>query len=344
MSKLVILALSLLSSASSFAGPRVVGNGGVSIVCRDPNSHEITEAYLLDLFETENFGSKMPRSEAAPDMQVEKALGRLNQTQGVQLEITRQVRDIKKSAQFISNPRVGLPLTDDALPRLNLKGCQYEQLAIYNPETNILLIDNEIYSSPKLSRTDAAALWVHEAVYKLDRLLNDSKNSVVSRKLVGRLFSGDSDEGLTQDFDARFSRFVILPGQNILWLDTSQDYSVSLFVTGVPLDTVCRVDQGINFEGLSWSMQNGQSYYPNWSYFKAPWLNRVGPWANGVTFVPRMICQTTDARLEFPDAEFTWIISQGHSELMRVRISGFQRELGSELISSVSDSFLLRFR
>ncbi|MGZ6311753.1 MAG: hypothetical protein ACXWOH_14045 [Bdellovibrionota bacterium] len=81
---------------------------------------------------------------------------------------------------------VGLALINDAFPIITKKGCQYEQLANCGSD-GMIRVDTEIFES--LHPKDRAALYYHEALYKMARDLSGASSSVQTRALVGYLFA-----------------------------------------------------------------------------------------------------------------------------------------------------------
>ena len=63
---------------------------------------------------------------------------------------------------------------------------------LYNGDSNQLDMKEEIFSKLK-TKTDIAATWAHEAIYKILREKNAHTSSKLTRRLVGCLFSDDND-------------------------------------------------------------------------------------------------------------------------------------------------------
>ncbi|MFS4457932.1 hypothetical protein [Bdellovibrio sp. HCB2-146] len=322
MIKFFLTFLISVFASMAFAGPRVVGNGGISVVCRDSQSKQITEAYLLDLFEAESWGEEIPRSTEISELQLEKALKRLNESPGVQYEIRRTLKEIQDRTRILKNPRVGLPLTDDALPELTLKNCQYEQLALYDSASETLKIDGEILSA--LSPTDVAALWVHETLYKLDRRLYDATDSRKARALTRLLFSETATESLISEFNKIFHRFKTVAGQKILWLDHRQDFAIDLIADGVPAGTSCQIP-ALSKEQRNWIAQRDPSRFPNFEYQPAPWRDQVGPWINGAQGSTVIYCTVPHMNVSLTGTRFELKILQGNRELMTLQMQNFER-------------------
>ncbi len=167
-----------------------VGNGGFAHVCRDTRGR-ITSARLLDLWET---NSLRPHSSSAPvETQIENALKKLQTFSPNAYRVVTYRYNIIKNA-VVKTPRP-LSMTEDAFPPYEpARGCKYEQVARFEPVltetgTSGLRINSEIYDSPRFSNSDRAALFVHEAVYLVDRLRNQATNSQRARTLTAHLMS-----------------------------------------------------------------------------------------------------------------------------------------------------------
>ncbi len=172
------------------------GNGGIAYVCRNPMNNTIISARLLDLWEPETF-KPFRDCDTSIEKQIENALAKIKLIPGASDTLVNDRIEIAKLDRFpVTKP---LPLSDDAIPDYAPeKGCAFEQVASYGfvNETGEfkLRIYNEIYDSPMFSNSDRAALWVHEALYALDRELNDTPATPVtdsrkSRRVNARLFS-----------------------------------------------------------------------------------------------------------------------------------------------------------
>ncbi len=167
-----------------------VGNGGFAHVCRD-DSGNITSASLLDLWEAE---SLRPHASDAPvHEQVELALAKLLEFAPNAYRVVGFRYDLLKTAVVKTNRP--LSMTEDAFPPYEpMPGCRYEQVARFEPVltemgTSGLRIFSEIYDHPTFTNSDRAALFVHEAIYLVDRLRNNATNSQRARTLTGHLMS-----------------------------------------------------------------------------------------------------------------------------------------------------------
>lgn len=170
-----------------------VGNGGGAWVCR--NADETLQwAKLVDFYEATNeFDLDISiDNQNNPDQQVKNIL---NKTKSININFYYAVKKalliIKPKIKFISGSN--LAVIDDALFRIapSASTCKngnvnYEQLANYTDYDRIL-VDQEIFNS--LTKSEQAGLFLHEAIYKLERERQEAKNSVQTRLIVGYLFS-----------------------------------------------------------------------------------------------------------------------------------------------------------
>lgn len=287
--RLVILGITLSVFQNAYSGVKEVGNGGVAIVCREDKTNKIIQASLLDIFEAENLGHTIDRSSLPLDQQINEKLSKLQSSSGLEYELRRQIGILQNEVRFILNPKVGMPLTNDTLPRLRQKGCEYEQLATYFEDENAnleskgtLQIDKEIYDS--LNPTDQAALWFHESLYKLDRRLNNSQDSRRARDLTGLFFSVDGTEKLVTIMNNLFSRFIA--NENTVWLDPSAEL-VFRFSSSVPANSQCYV-----YTLMGPVFVDTKPYYEEVK-IPAGWNEKVFS-MNGQFFVPGAECWVFD--------------------------------------------------
>jgi hypothetical protein len=177
-----------VSGEKMSGGGGMDGGGGRSMVCRGANG-QIKSAELFDFYEGKVQYKISPRiSQESFDYQVEKIVQVLGHARGNDF-----LQTLKIYTQYvISNMNtmeggVGLvPVEDSKHVITPPKGCQFEQLANFTSQ-NQLLINGEIWN--QLSETDKAGLVIHEALYKIFRNYG-ATDSVRVRKSVALLFSG----------------------------------------------------------------------------------------------------------------------------------------------------------
>lgn len=184
----IVFMVTMIGSAWSQAGAgSTVGNGGGSLVC---NTGEV---FLYDLYEAtipgemSEKGLNIVRSTKPVEAQIEEAFERVY---GIvpslaelffisYVELKKVVRDIPAGYSLV----VPTDVNNDFIK----SGCEVKGVARYNSEKNVLFIDRVLMA--KMSPTDQAALWIHEAVYKTLRKTQKAQDSRSTRKIVGYLFS-----------------------------------------------------------------------------------------------------------------------------------------------------------
>lgn len=188
-----LLGISVLSlmSASSFASG--VGNGGVSVVCRDANER-ILSAELLDIYEGKVRFGKTYDNQLDVDTKVELAQLKLIQHPDFLAAFQEELLKVKAMMVYIPVGN-GLTPTNDAFPVVFKKGCDFEQLANYTEEGD-LLVSQEIYN--ELETVDRAALLVHETVYALFRK-DGAEDSRQARRLTAELLAKNADQKIINE-------------------------------------------------------------------------------------------------------------------------------------------------
>jgi len=189
----LILSLSLTLSFNSWAGD--VGNGGMSVVCRNTDG-SITSAELLDIYE----GRELYQRTYADDLlsvetRIQLMLLNLVKKPEAIDKFQAELSTIYANAVFVGNENE-LELTNDALPIIRKKGCKLEQVANYTDNGEIF-ISQEIYE--EFDNLNKAALYVHESFYSLYRKFNKKMlpmNSRDSRKLTAYLMAKQVDQNV----------------------------------------------------------------------------------------------------------------------------------------------------
>jgi hypothetical protein len=184
----IVIALSMLISFTSWAGGDV-GNGGVSVICRD-SLGKITSAELLDIFEgREIYGRKYLNDNISVDTKLEISQLKISRHPTYLTKFQDELAKVQANLVFIGEG-IELNPTNDALPTISKNGCNYEQVANYTYEGEVL-VSREIYNAFDVN--NKAALFIHEAVYALRRKEGD-KNSQKSRRLTAHLVANNGDQ------------------------------------------------------------------------------------------------------------------------------------------------------
>ena len=185
LTMIAVLSFSTVSASTDSSG---VGNGGISVVCRD-NADRITSAQLLDIYEGKVRFGKTYDNQLDVDTKVELAQLKLVQHPDFLAAFQEELAKVKAMMVYIPVGN-GLTPTNDAFPAVFKKGCDFEQLANYTEEGD-LLVSQEIYN--ELATVDRAALLVHETVYALLRK-NGATDSRQARKLTAELLAQNADQ------------------------------------------------------------------------------------------------------------------------------------------------------
>jgi hypothetical protein len=179
-------------------------HGGGAFLCQDPARNE-----LLDLWEGTARGlfpdfpkgltykRMKPRSPEDRMLyvrrQIQLRLGLFRQVQpelGLRAEEAYAILAANRIDRLPSDPP--LPPIRDAFTEYLKPGCVLTPAAIYSDELSKLLLDVEV--AAQLPAMDLAALWVHEAIYKVLRDAKLATDSRTSRQIVAILFAADLDQ------------------------------------------------------------------------------------------------------------------------------------------------------
>ncbi len=187
----VILTKSCHLMADPSGGGGLDGGGGRSVVCRNKKG-KIKSAELFDFYEGRVQHKVKPViSKDSFESQVETMIQRIGK--GREPQFTENLRlyanfiiGLIKSNQMLPDGTGLIPVEDSKHEILPPKNCEYEQLANYTSQ-NQVLINREIWK--KLNNTNKAGLVVHEALYKVFRFYG-ATNSKRVRKVVAFTFSG----------------------------------------------------------------------------------------------------------------------------------------------------------
>jgi hypothetical protein len=198
--KLNIIWGTFLASATAFAGGATSGGGG-AYVCRD-QSGAVTSSLIVDLWESQNVSfswqdGKPSRISIIPDNntqvqnQLDKALANLRDMEPeLGAAVASQVTQLQDVINYLPQG-VSLTIPNDLQTDYFPTGCPPEGMMRYNGTTGMLDVNYEIFSK-LATKTDIAAAYVHEAIYKVFREgIDGAQNSVLARRLVACLFSDD---------------------------------------------------------------------------------------------------------------------------------------------------------
>lgn len=182
--------ITLLSSVF-FANPilakgGIAGGGGHGIVCKD-------KTLFLDIFESEiKYGNKIIEMNGDVKERLALVIKKINSELVAPYSV--MIRDAlsyvqsKSYSKFLADGLIiapGLDLGNEDGVIMPL-GCHLTAVGYYS-SSGFLEVSKTTYD--KLSLTDQAAFWLHEAVYKVARDLGRVSDSMRVRKFVGYLFA-----------------------------------------------------------------------------------------------------------------------------------------------------------
>jgi hypothetical protein len=166
-------------------------HGGGALICLQKGG--TFDADLLDLREALATGHEIPRSAEPVESQIRAALNKL---EAVEPRFAQSAWNAYFELQgSVKQPDAGMALAPpiDAMIRQIPRGCFFAGVAIYRAKEKTLDLDPVVYA--QLDATGQAALWVHEAIYKVLRDQRGATDSRAARRLTGRLFSTAPLEG-----------------------------------------------------------------------------------------------------------------------------------------------------
>jgi hypothetical protein len=197
------LALGLLSSLSYGRGG--VGNGGGGQVCKNSEG-VITEVRMYDLYEgyiryNIDTTNKEIGNISTFLKKALKKIAHINPT--LSYEIGQQVKYLREDGHFLIRPKIILEKVPDANILVIEEGCSYEQLANWDEVSGNVMVKKEYFDL--MSPFDQAALYVHEAIYKVGRNRLHLDKSDWVRRIVAEVMSESAPVtqllGWAQQFD-----------------------------------------------------------------------------------------------------------------------------------------------
>jgi hypothetical protein len=205
-SNLMVLTLAFfLHAPYSTAGGMSTG-GGSAVICRDQNN-KVDKAFLLDLFEgRERFGYTIPNHSSSIDEQLNDALQRISAAPAIFSVLKKVLANTYNNYVFLP-AHLALHTSSDLGTEyavVVLDGCGLEQLGYYESDGKLKVVSSIFH---KLSSTDQAAFFMHEALYRLTRGVAGAFDSSSARKLTAQMFSSTVDDNqLIADFKKIFQK------------------------------------------------------------------------------------------------------------------------------------------
>lgn len=199
--KKVILLVAILIAGLALAGERDTHGGG-AIVCRSSEGNVIQSVELLDLWEGRTFSQyQYPNYTGDVDSQLKQIFRQMSMYVDFTflLKLKAYTSKIKNEATYIDNPEIAINPPSDAKNDFIKKGCKLEGFGIFKDEPGQfgkLWVDKSLYQSidSALPNFLIAALFIHEAIYKIMRDETSVMNSVLTRKITANLLSLNAQE------------------------------------------------------------------------------------------------------------------------------------------------------
>lgn len=186
MKTFIILAFLILGT-SAWAGPSTSG-GGIGVLCEYGDGQKLQ---LLDLFEAQLTGQRLVSSTGSFVEDYAVGLQRLRQLgddpRPVSSDDKRNMLDMfTRYTEFTD--RYLSPSDDIGVSVPLPPNCHLVQIAIYQDRDNKLVLNKTLWN--QLDSLNQAALVMHEAIYKMQRIAFYN-NSFQSRRLVREVFLKD---------------------------------------------------------------------------------------------------------------------------------------------------------
>lgn len=167
--------------------------GGGGYVCNDPNHSELLD--LLEAGRTLDLDAPeltIPRLKTSVDQQITHALRKLQPLRRTSVAIGDAYKKVQSASRNLVRRSGELAPPIDANSSLQKPGCTAMGFIVFNDKTGSLTWDKT--NIDRLPKTDQAALWVHEGVYKYLRESKGDTDSRRARLIVAHLFSTETAE------------------------------------------------------------------------------------------------------------------------------------------------------
>jgi formylglycine-generating enzyme required for sulfatase activity len=203
MAVALVAAFVALSAPTAKAG--VGTHGGIGMSCKNANG-ALSSVELLYLVEgRELYGFAIANSGASVDEQITGALAKLPD-EAFRKYFTREIQKIRNEQRVIDAKYILVPTGDYSTPIIP-KNCDLVQIAIYYGRESKVLLNQDLFNM--LGNADKAALYIHEAAYKLFRDATKATSSDEARQLVGALFAQGDQSVIVNQLLAPVRKFVM---------------------------------------------------------------------------------------------------------------------------------------
>jgi hypothetical protein len=189
----LMVALQIATAVPAAYSGHETGHGGGVVVCRDSQG-KVQSAELLDFWEASALnGLTIIRKNDPVDQQIREAIERLTRWKpSLGKEVHKTYEDLQNIRRDVPEGVAVTPPTDADLDLIK-EGCALEGVAKYvkkYPDPAILYMNPRLLA--ELPKSDQAALWLHEAIYKVFRQKYSAKDSTQARRFASLLFSDQS--------------------------------------------------------------------------------------------------------------------------------------------------------
>jgi hypothetical protein len=287
----------------------VNGGGGKAVLCNGPSGATVT---TLDLYEARVVYGLDPLANPANETEAIELVSDLlakhfwrpdiqsypefKQTFGQMLK-----RDYLNKIKFIGAGKK-LKRINDSLEALIENDCEMVQVAAYYDES-VILVDQSLWQ--QMNWLNRSALLAHEIVYAMDRK-NGAKNSVVSRKLVGHLFSAQGIRSLTDGLPLSGSKYLACKAYN----STGRSYDIYMYEANK--NGKAGMELILMGDGYSRYLLRTSAFVENLEYKKALDFS-TGLTTTNYTYL-REVRATADVETDTYPTNLTFSIVMGSSE------------------------------
>jgi hypothetical protein len=215
-------ALCMAIAPAKLALAGAAGHGGAAVVCA-------SSAEMLDLYEGSNvYGLTFTQPTSGTPAAVANAvLNKLNNYPAFKALLKQEIAGVLENARVMDIGAQNIP-TDDVFPIITHAGCSITTAAMYVNNEDIILVDNGIFNS--FNVLNQAALYLHEAVFKIAREHGNALNSIAARKITAYLLSNGGDfTSINREITA--FRAVPFPSFGQYWIMPPRSTGIDLQVS-----------------------------------------------------------------------------------------------------------------
>ena len=192
LAAIAMIALPFVGESNAFA-QNDKGNGGGAFICDDPTKSEFLDLFEASLNEEGNLGLNIIKSKDSVSNQIQNAFLRFDPKTPLYRKIIKTYQKVLSAKRIPIPANMALSWPIDEKNRYQPINCKERGIIIYHDSSQQDSMDIDNNSLKLLSKTDQAAAWVHETIYKYLRDTQGDIDSIRTRKIVGYLFSNLPD-------------------------------------------------------------------------------------------------------------------------------------------------------